>query len=232
LLEITNPPVTKVLYAVTGEIKSSQVQGDGYLEMWNFFPPAKPGMQESHYFSRTLGASGEMGKITGTSDWRAFVLPFNRTGGASPPTKLEINLFLPAQGTVYIGPLRLVEFEGGSANVTKTGAWWSDRTAGWIGGIGGAIIGCAAGLLAWLASQGRARAFVLALSKALIAVGAAFTLGGVAALLMGQPYAVWFPLLLVGVLLLLILPYRLRQYEKQYQDLELRKMSAVDALEG
>src|SRR5882724_3270893 len=58
LLRITNPPVTRMLYAITGEIKYEGVKGDGFLEMWNCYPPTKPGMIENQYFSRTLGESG------------------------------------------------------------------------------------------------------------------------------------------------------------------------------
>ena len=35
LLTITNPPVTKNLYAIVGEVKYAEVKGDGYLEMRN-----------------------------------------------------------------------------------------------------------------------------------------------------------------------------------------------------
>jgi hypothetical protein len=52
---------------------------------------------------------------------------------------------------------------------------------------------------------------------------------GIAAVAVGQPYAVWFPLLLLGVLLLAILPLRLRQYQRGYEDLELRRMASMDA---
>jgi hypothetical protein len=45
---------------------------------------------------------------------------------------------------------------------------------------------------------------------------------------MDQPYAVWFPLLLLGGLLVGILPVRLRQYRRHYETLELRRMSSLD----
>jgi len=78
LLEIQQPPIQRRLYAVLGQVKYESVQGDGYLEMWNYFPPIKPGLPEAQYFGRTLGTSGAMGKITGTSNWRAFMLPSSR----------------------------------------------------------------------------------------------------------------------------------------------------------
>jgi hypothetical protein len=230
LLRITNPPISKMLYAITGDIKYEAVKGDGFLEMWNCYPPAKPGMFENQYFSRTLGESGDLGKISGTSSWRPFTLPFDRTGSAEKPTRLEINVVLPGQGTVYLGPIKLVEYEGtlGLQNSATT-AWWSDRAAGWIGGIAGTLLGCLGGLLAVLASKGKSRVFVLTTSKALIGLGIVSTLAGLWALSIGQPYAVWFPLLLLGVLLESILFVRLRQYQKTYEDLEMRKMASMDA---
>lgn len=232
LLQITNPPISKMLYAIAGEIKYEGVKGDGFLEMWNCYPPAKPGMFENKYFSRTLGESGELGKITGTSSWRAFTLPFDRTGSTAKPTRLEINLILPGQGTVYLGPIKLVEYEG-DLGLQKPGgagsAWWSDRAAGWIGGIGGSVLGCLGSILAVLAAKGRCRGFVVWTSLALIVMGIMAFVVGVAAVVIGQPYAVWFPLLLIGFLLLSILPFRLRQYQKGYEDLEMRRMAAMDA---
>src|SRR5215471_1680164 len=37
LLRITNPPVSKMVYAIVGEVKYEGVEADGFLEMWNCF---------------------------------------------------------------------------------------------------------------------------------------------------------------------------------------------------
>jgi len=105
LLKIENPGIRSMHYAVSGEIKYEGVQGSGYLEMWNVYP-------QGRFFSRTLGdpGSGPMAKISGTSGWREFLLPFDRTGSSDPPVSLELNLFLPGRGTVFIGPLKLVQY--------------------------------------------------------------------------------------------------------------------------
>jgi purine-cytosine permease-like protein len=80
-----------------------------------------------------------------------------------------------------------------------------------------------------LAAKGRNRGFVVWTSVTLIAMGVISAIVGIAAIAFGQPYAVWFPLLLLGVLLLAILPFRLRQYRRGYEDLELRRMASMDA---
>jgi hypothetical protein len=51
-----------------------------------------------------------MGRISGTSSWRPISLPFDRTGTTNSPTRLEINIFLPGRGTVFLGPARLIQF--------------------------------------------------------------------------------------------------------------------------
>jgi predicted Ser/Thr protein kinase len=111
VLKIDKPPITSMHYALTGEIKYDGVQGAGYLEMWSYFPPAGPGQPEGQFFSRTLGGvgSGPIARITGTSDWRTFELPFDRTGLANPPTRLEVNIFLPGRGVVFIDSLKLTQ---------------------------------------------------------------------------------------------------------------------------
>ena len=104
LLTIEKPLIGAMRYAVSGEIRYENVQGQAYLEMWSDFP-------EGRYFSRTLGdpGSGPMSQMTGTSDWRKFMLPFDRTGTKNAPTRIEVNLFLPGRGVVFVGPLKLIE---------------------------------------------------------------------------------------------------------------------------
>ena len=222
LMIVTNPPVAEMLYAITGEVKYENVGGSGYLEMWNFFAPAQPGEAEGKYFSRTLGDAGEMAKISGTSDWRKFMLLFDRTGASEPPTRLEINLVLPGSGTVYLRAAKLEK--------PQSASWWSPRQAGLIGGIGGSVIGCFGALLGLLASKGNARNFVLTTMKTFIALGILLTLAGFVAVVSKQPYAVWYPLLLLGVILTLVISLNLPAIQRRYDELEIRRMASVDAM--
>jgi hypothetical protein len=232
LLTISNPPVSSLRYAVLGRIKYENVRGDGYLEMWNCFPPLKPGLPEGQYFSRTLGVSGEMGKISGTSDWRKFTLPFDRTGASGPPTHLDLNLFLSGRGTVYLGSLRLVEYPGGAGpsgpGIGRSQAWWSSRQSGLIGGILGSFAGILGGVLGCLAGSGKARRFVLLTHKSMIALGWILLAFGIVAVANGQPYHVWYPLLLGGGLATVIFWALLPIVRKRYNDLELRRIASVD----
>jgi hypothetical protein len=219
VLTIVQPKITTDFYAVSGEVRYDNVEGDGFLEMWSHFG------ETAAYFSRTLGITGPMAKLTGTSNWRAFTLPFNAKGASSRPSKLVVNVYLPGKGSVFLRNLKLVQ----STAATYTGGGWSGRTAGVVGGVGGVLIGCLGALIEWLAVRGKAQRFVVNAVRALIGVGVASALAGLAAIALRQPYGVWYALLLIGVLLVVIFPFRLRRYQDRYREFELRRMASMDA---
>lgn len=239
LATITNPKISTQYYAVQGEVRYDAVQGDGFLEMWNYFPPSKPGLPEGEYFSRTLGESGEMGKISGTSGWRAFSLPFNSTGASGPPTRLQINLILPGRGTIYLGPMKLVQYSGvPAAGNTGPGMdwffgrtthpWWSNRVSV-LGGDAGLFILLPVGLwIGVLSKRGQSRGFVIALLKIHIGVGIGCGAAAIVAFAQDQPFSVWFPLSLYGFLLIVIYVRFLLTIDKVYEEQELRRMQALD----
>jgi hypothetical protein len=188
LVTIEQPGIIAMRYALRGRVRYEDVAAGSYLEMWNHLP-------EGTFFTRSMDLTGPMGRLEGTSAWRDFVLPFNRTG-ALPPQKLVFNLVMAGPGTVEIGPVTLV------------------------------ILGAAIG---WLGSTGRAKAFVLGTLKAFAWLGIAALVLGVVALAADQPYAVYYPLLLLGTIgasLGFALP---RSLSRRYEELELRRMQALDA---
>jgi hypothetical protein len=65
--------------------------------------------------------------------------------------------------------------------------------------------------------------------RVLIGVGVACALGGFAAVALRQPHGVWYALLLLGVLVVVIFPLRLRSYQDRYREFELRRMTSMDA---
>lgn len=222
LLALPDPGITTTQYALTGSVSYEGVTGTGYLEMWNHFPGG------GAYFSKTMGESGPMGSLQGSSNWRQFSLPFFSDAATGAPSKLEFNLVLPGSGTVKLGPLRLVEYPEGFNPFLAPGAWWSDQTAGWIGGIVGSICGCFGALIGTLGGMGKARQFVISLCVALIAFGVVCLLVGVVALLTSQPYAVYYPLLLIGIICTAVVGGNLPGICKRYRQIELRRMSSMD----
>jgi hypothetical protein len=214
------PAVTGESYAITGRVAYEGVAGDGYLEMWSHFADG------SRYFSRTLDARGLLAKLTGSSPERAFVLPFFLGEGGPRPTRLEVNVVLPGAGQVVVSGLRFVP----DANeALAPGAWWSDRTGGLLGGAAGGAAGVLGGVIGVLGSLGRGRRFVLAGLLALGVSGLVCLAAGVTALALGQPYGVWYPLVLLGVIEPVIAFSLLPQVRRRYEALELRRMSALDA---
>jgi len=213
---------TSSLFAVEGQIRYRDVQGDAYLEMWTVFPDG------SRYFSRTLLDDGPMKKISGTSDWRVFSLPFTITTSPLPErVTLEINLVMPGRGIIDIGPFRIANL---SPDLYREhGYWWTGQTAGWIGGLFGVGIALVTILLNYLVRRQVPYSFIRGVLLVEFGLGViAFAAGLVAMMYCFQPYFVNFPLIFLGAFMCFYAPagaYRLRRY---YREIELRKMRAMD----
>jgi hypothetical protein len=210
-------PGTLSDYAIRGRVAYDGVEGIGYLEMWSYFPHGR------RRFSRTLGNSGPTQGLTGTSDWREFELPFFQGEERRMFSYLIVNVVLPGKGKVRLGPLRLVELAE---------PWWDVRRSWLIGAVGGPLMGVLCALVLWLASRGRARRIVVGAVAVMLAAAVGSLVVGLAAVCSSQPYAIWYPPLLVGGLPLLLAPlyvYARRERRKRLEQAELRKMEARDA---
>lgn len=216
LATIEDPDVGGDGYELTGEVRYEGVTEPAYLEMWSVFPDG------GRYFSRTLASQGPLAVIEGDSEWRPFTLPFSLEGSTSLPSQLEVNLVLPSSGHVWVGPVRLVELGKGSS------AWWSERTAGTIGGVVGGVLGLLGATIGVLASRGRGRRWVLATMVAMLAVGCLSLAGAAAAAIASQPSSVTFTLLLPGVILTGVVGSMFRNVRRAYAQAELRRMRALD----
>jgi hypothetical protein len=223
LLTLENPGITKPRYAVWGRVRYANVDGEGYLETWNCFPGGE------RYYSRTRLSAGPMASLRGSSNWRDFVLPYYMDQDTRRPDKLVVNLVLPGRGTVWVGPLRLVQYDLNEDPCAAPGEWWGERTAGVVGGLCGVTLGILGALIGCLTSTGRGRAAVLGGMKGMIAVGGASLVVGVAAVLLGQPYHVYYLLLLSGFLAAGLPLVLLSTCRKRFEEMELRKIAAMDA---
>jgi hypothetical protein len=219
VLTVDPPQIAGPRYRLRGQVRYDNVEGAGYLEMWNYFPDG------DQYFSRTLAETGPMMKLHATSGWRSFELPFDATG-APPPTRLVLNVVLQGRGTVYLGPLELTEDSGvGGRDDEAVG-----RFAGLPGGVvAGAVLGSIGALLGVLTSLGRARRFVIGAALSLIAFGGLAFIAGILAF--GSPQAssnFYLSLLLLGFLTCVVPLGLLPVIKKRYEDIELRAMRARD----
>lgn len=114
--------------------------------------------------------------------------------------------------------------------------WWTTQDAALIGAIGGSLVGVIGGVFGSVvgvcAPRGIARTPVLAAHAALIALGAIALLTGVAALVLGQPYHVFFPVLMGGVVLGAVMGPLYPVVRARYRQAESRRLDAEDLRRG
>jgi protein-S-isoprenylcysteine O-methyltransferase Ste14 len=89
-------------------------------------------------------------------------------------------------------------------------------------------VGVLGGLIGILAGFGKAKKLALCLTMGLITLGVVSLLLGIVAMILSQPYAVYYPLLLIGVICAVLLGTGYRSIRKRYEERELRKMKALD----
>lgn len=228
LIELADPGISSPVYALKGMIRYESVEGDGYLQLDNHFGA------KGTFFTKSLAAAGPLGKISGNSDWRPFVLPFyansgDQDDGASPPPeKLSLTLYLPGSGTVSLSGVGLYQYASGEDPLQSTGQWFGDRSAGLLGGIGGGLLGLWGALIGILSSRGKARRFALGSANALLLIGIASIAGGVVAFATDQPYAVYYTLLLIGIIVVAVIGKLRGSLSAQYEQFELKRMQSMD----
>ena len=181
-----------------------------------------------------------------------------RAGSTLMPGSIVLYVVLPGKGTVTLRAkdVRLLVKEAGrETNIVVPGAreiphedlpstflgenprdeqqsvvhWWSTRQAGLVGGIAGSALGCVGALIGVVGGRGKARRLVIGLMWAMVGCGALLLAGGAAALVCSQPYHVYYPLLLLGGLMGILPLGLLPMMKRRYAQVELRKISAMDA---
>ena len=107
---------------------------------------------------------------------------------------------------------------------------WIDPGLSWIpgtllGAIGGGIGGPLAGIFA---PRGKFKTQVMGFYYIILMISAGLFVAGIAGLVSGQPYAVWYGLGFPGLLCLVIFGVLIGVVSKRYQEAELRKTMAED----
>ncbi len=223
LFTLEKPRISTLRYAFLGEVRYQNMHSGSYLEMWNHFP------DDTAFFTRTLATTGPMKSLAGTSDWRTVVLPFFSEPGLGSPAKLVVNVNFTGSGKLWLSPLNLVQYEASEDPIaTSVGTWWSDRTGGLIGGVGGSLLGLMGAAIGVLAGLGKARWLVMALVWAMMLLGVAMLVTGLVAVSLSQPYGVYYPLLLGGAIASIVPLASLPGIRRRYEQVELRRMSAMD----
>jgi hypothetical protein len=182
---IAKPGVPGRGFALAGRVRHEGTTPKTYIEMLVHGPPGGP------YFSRH--------EIAGTSGWTPFRLPFRLSDDTPSPERLTLRVLFAGGGTVHLGPIELRSCAPGE-DPFSPGAWWDGRTAGILGGVFGGVLGAIGAGVGLLAVRGRAPRLVLGMLQSAAALGFVLLAWGVAGLVLGQPYAVWYPLLLAGTI--------------------------------
>lgn len=107
--------------------------------------------------------------------------------------------------------------------------WFDVITWSWVPGtILGTLGGIMGGIGGTLASSGKARTFVITTWCFFLICAVVMLILGIVALSSGQPYGVWYGLILPGVMGTIVFGGLLPVLRIRYREAELRKMSAKD----
>lgn len=108
--------------------------------------------------------------------------------------------------------------------------WWSEQDAALIGSIGGTLLGILGGIGGMLcgiyAPRGKYKQGVLGFLIVMIAIGLVSLLAGLAAIAIGQPYAVWYGLVLTGLVLSCVIGGIFPMVRRRYREAEGRRLDA------
>ena len=107
--------------------------------------------------------------------------------------------------------------------------WFDPNHYAWIPGTAyGLAAGMMGGLVGWLVPRGRAGNFILRAWFTIWAIAVALLIVGVVALVNGQPWGVWYGLLLPGAIGTLVVGANSLVILKRYREVEERRLAAKD----
>ena len=98
-------------------------------------------------------------------------------------------------------------------------------TVGVIGGVFGTVVGIVGGVLL---PRGKGKAFIRAALVALLILGLALLAIGLCALADGQPYGIWYPLVLGGAIFSIVGGLQSMMLGRIFRVIDRRKMEADD----
>ncbi len=107
--------------------------------------------------------------------------------------------------------------------------WFDPIEYAWIPGTAlGLVAGLMAGLVVWLVPRGRAKNIIVPAWFTFWGVAVALFIAGLVALAQGQPWGVWYGLLLPGVIGTLVIGANSVVILKRYREVEERRLAARD----
>ncbi len=97
LFEVEGLEVENARLIYRAKVRTQDVQGQVYLEMWCHFPG------KGEFFSRSLHSP-----LSGTTDWTTEETPFFLKKGEKPD-RIKLNLVVQGRGTAWIDNVRLLK---------------------------------------------------------------------------------------------------------------------------
>jgi hypothetical protein len=211
----TPPTFIEKRYAIVGRIRFQNVLKPGYIEVCHYYP------NNTKNNTRSDEMDGPGCVIEGSGGWQDFLMPFTRdVASLNNPERIDLALVMPGKGTVELGPIRLVEYGPLGDPLTPPGAWWSSRASGIFAGIGAILLGGAGVLIGTLTISGRSQRLVQGLLAVTFLVGIVGATIGATALISDQPTAVYYPILILGVLCLVLPPASIGHVRRRFASLK------------
>jgi hypothetical protein len=97
LFEVENPDVEQCVVTYRAKLKTENLTGQAYLEMWCRFPG------KGEFFSRGLNHA-----VTGSNDWSSCETPFFLKKGEKPDL-IKLNLVVKGAGKVWVKDVELLK---------------------------------------------------------------------------------------------------------------------------
>ncbi|MDJ0611629.1 MAG: hypothetical protein QNJ67_21830 [Kiloniellales bacterium] len=97
LFEFQPPVLERCMITYRAQIKTEDLRGDAYLELWCRFPG------RGEFFSKGLDHA-----VTGTNDWASYEVPFYLKKGQSPDL-LKLNVVCKGAGRLWIKDVEILQ---------------------------------------------------------------------------------------------------------------------------
>lgn len=97
LFEVIDPGVEQCLLTYQARLKTENLQGRAYLELWCRLPG------RGEFFSKGLNNA-----VQGTTDWVSYEIPFYLKRGQKPDL-LKLNLVVEGGGTLWIKDVKILQ---------------------------------------------------------------------------------------------------------------------------
>lgn len=128
----------------------------------------------------------------------------------------------------------LLTIQSTAATAAGPAPWWTGQQGAWVGALGGSSVGLLGAILGpamgVLVPKGKGRSIILPALLISVILGACIEGIGLFAVIQGQPYHVWYPLVLIGGIAFMVMLPLFFLARSRYRAAEINRMQAQDLL--